>query len=96
MINKDIEEKLKEECDLDYLDDIKEYIEFLEYNREENDSKISKTINLIEEYGWIDGDHHKTWVIDQILRILFGDYYNDWVENYEEDGEYTWDTGIAP
>jgi hypothetical protein len=26
----------------------------------------------IERYGAIDGDHHKTWVLDQIARILHG------------------------
>lgn len=26
----------------------------------------------IEKYGSIDGEHHKTWVIDQVARILMG------------------------
>lgn len=26
----------------------------------------------IERYGGIDGDHHKTWVLDQVARILKG------------------------
>jgi len=26
----------------------------------------------IERYGGIDGEHHKTWVIDQVQRILLG------------------------
>lgn len=26
----------------------------------------------IERYGQIDGEHHKTWVIDQVARILKG------------------------
>lgn len=26
----------------------------------------------IERYGQIDGDHHKTWVLDQVTRILLG------------------------
>lgn len=26
----------------------------------------------IEKYGGIDGDHHKTWVLDQIARIIHG------------------------
>lgn len=26
----------------------------------------------IEKYGWIDGEHHKQWLIDQIARILKG------------------------
>lgn len=27
---------------------------------------------FIEKYGQIDGAHHKTWVIDQVARILLG------------------------
>jgi hypothetical protein len=27
---------------------------------------------FIEMYGQIDGDHHKTWVLDQVARILKG------------------------
>lgn len=31
---------------------------------------INKAIELALNYGGIDGDHHKMWVIDQILRVL--------------------------
>lgn len=49
----------------------------------------------------VDGDHHKMWVIDQMVRILAGDSYEKLVamfENVDEDGEpeYEWETGIAP
>jgi hypothetical protein len=29
-------------------------------------------MHWIEQYGCIDGAHHKTWVLDQIARILHG------------------------
>jgi hypothetical protein len=29
-------------------------------------------IEYIARYGGIDGDHHKTWVLDQVVRILKG------------------------
>lgn len=29
-------------------------------------------LHFVERYGQIDGDHHKTWVIDQVARILKG------------------------
>ena len=29
-------------------------------------------MNIITSYGQIDGEHHKTWVIDQTARILLG------------------------
>lgn len=46
--------------------------------------------------GQIDGSHHKTWVIDQIARTILGDKYDEFVEWYEQDGEYEWEIGIAP
>lgn len=32
--------------------------------------KREKAINLIIQYGGIDGAHHKDWVLDQVVRIL--------------------------
>ena len=57
---------------------------------------IEKTVSIAYEYGQIDGDHHKLWVIDQMLRVLLGEDYRDFIEDYEENGEYKWDIGIAP
>ncbi len=57
-------------------------------------------LKLIMRYGGIDGGHHKMWVLDQIVRLLTGDKYKDWVREYcdGEDGPctYSWDIGIAP
>lgn len=65
----------------------------------EESIKIIKTIDLIEQYGGIDGAHHKQWVIDQIARVLI-DNYDKWVVEMcdGEDGPntYDWDIGIAP
>jgi hypothetical protein len=65
----------------------------------EESVKIVKIIDLIGEYGGIDGAHHKQWLLDQILRVAL-DNYGDWVGEYcdGEDGPntYEWDTGIAP
>ncbi len=62
--------------------------------------KIGAALLIAMEYGSIDGEHHKTWVIDQMVRALTEDYYPTWVRvhNLGEDGPdtYTWDTGIAP
>lgn len=75
-------------------------IEKLQKENEEKDKQIKKALDLIFEYGQIDGGHHKAWVIDQIVRILIKDKYDEWVKNYiydEETGDtYTWDKGIAP
>jgi len=62
--------------------------------------KLENVIGLIEKYGGTDGGHHKQWVIDQIVRIIKGDQYGQWVEDMKdgEDGPntYEWDEGIAP
>lgn len=63
-------------------------------------NKVNTALNLADQYGGIDGSHHKTWLIDQIVRALAGDGYTQWV-NLWEDGEdgpdtYSWDEGIAP
>lgn len=65
-----------------------------------NEEKIQKALDIIVQYGGIDGAHHKTWVIDQVTRILTDENYEQFVKEscYGEDGEntYEWDTGITP
>ncbi len=62
---------------------------------------IGGALNIALSYGQIDGDHHKTWVIDQMVRALTGKQYKKIVEAYcrvedNPDDCYTWDEGIAP
>lgn len=70
----------------------------VEINKEKE--KNNNILGLVFECGQIDGEHHKTWVIDQIVRILTENDYDKWVQHYEYDEatgeEYTWDIGIAP
>ena len=64
--------------------------------------RVDKALKLAWRYVQIDGAHHKTWVIDQMVRALCGreEEYKKWVERYEtpivEDEYYLWDVGIAP
>ncbi len=69
--------------------------------------RIQKAIDVADSYGSIDGDHHKMWVIDQMVRALTGcthgvesQEYKDFVANHKdgEDGPdtYDWPEGIAP
>jgi hypothetical protein len=65
--------------------------------------KVGKALELIQRFGGIDGSHHKQWVLDQIARVLTGDFYEEWVKDmkgeYDEENEefeYEWDEGIAP
>lgn len=62
--------------------------------------RIQAAIDLAVRYGGIDGDHHKAWVIDQMVRVLAGDRYRKIVREARsgEDGPetYDWNEGIAP
>jgi hypothetical protein len=64
------------------------------------DERIEKAIDLAVRYGGIDGEHHKAWVIDQMVRVLAGDRYECIVTAAKigDDGpdSYDWDVGIAP
>ena len=58
-----------------------------------------KALEIARRYGGIDGDHHKAWVIDQMVRALTPNYRRFVADaKAGEDGPetYTWDTGIAP
>jgi hypothetical protein len=65
-----------------------------------NEARIEAAIELAVRYGGIDGDHHKAWVIDQMVRALAGERYAAIVTEAKagEDGPdtYGWDEGIAP
>lgn len=66
----------------------------------DEERKIETALNLIGQYGGTDGGHHKQWVLDQVVRILTGDEYAQWVRE-QKDGEdgpetYDWDEGIPP
>lgn len=66
---------------------------------DENCIKIKKALDVVYSHGQTDGAHHKAWVIDQMVRRLLGDNYDEWIKEYKyEDGveSYTWDVGIAP
>lgn len=59
-----------------------------------------EALAMAAEYGQIDGSHHKAWVIDQMVRRLTGDSYEQFVAEQcdGDDGPdtYSWDEGIAP
>ena len=65
-----------------------------------NIKRIMEALNIIVRFGGIDEAHHKSWVIDQVTRILTGERYECFVKNAcnGEDGPdtYDWDEGIIP
>ena len=64
-----------------------------------DNAKRQEALDLIAQYGGVDGAHHKQWLLDQLVRKLANNY-EEWVERYQdgEDGAetYLWDEGIAP
>lgn len=64
---------------------------------------VEAALKIANDYGGIDGSHHKEWVIDQMVRSLTGTGYSRWVEvrklgpNGEDKNDpYEWSEGIAP
>lgn len=72
----------------------------LERENEVLNEIMRAAINLGFNYGGEDGAHHKQWTIDQMIRVLAGEKYDQLVAKScsGEDGPntYEWDTGIAP
>jgi hypothetical protein len=76
------------------------------------EKRIENALAFLSIWGQVEGDHHKAWVIDQVVRALCGcewnfndsffqnEEYKDWISGYCYDDnhvmEYEWDTGIAP
>ena len=64
------------------------------------EERAKHAIDFAVKYGGIDGAHHKTWVIDQMVRLLTASEYETIVAAAKagEDGPetYSWDEGIAP
>ena len=66
-------------------------------------SRIQTALHTAVMYGQIDGEHHKQWVINQIIRNLLGNNpsaYEKLVNRCKagEDGPdtYGWEEGIPP
>ena len=64
------------------------------------DQRHARAIAFLTFNGNVEGAHHKAWVIDQTLRILAGDLYDECVSVAKDGPEgpdtYRWDEGIAP
>jgi hypothetical protein len=58
--------------------------------------RINKALKVAFRFGQTDGDHHKTWVINQMVKALTSSGYKAWVKEYTEGGTHEWDKGTAP
>ena len=56
--------------ELDYDGHLENVINGLDEN--ELKSRLINSMKLLVQYGGIDGDHHKRWCIDQVIRISMG------------------------
>lgn len=59
---------------------------------QQRQEKIDDAITLIYDYGAYEGEHHKQWVLDQVIRLLMDEDQYDTFRMLNED----WDEGIAP
>lgn len=69
-------------------------------NGASTEADVKTALAVAGAYGQDDGAHHKAWVIDQMVRLLTGPSYDNWIAAYRagEDGPetYSWDEGIPP
>lgn len=79
----------------------------VEFKTRELKQRIDEALDIAFEYSQVDGNHHKAWVIDQMVRKLLGDDYKAWIEKYMFDGQdpveavqnennFIWEIGAAP
>lgn len=54
-----------------------------------SEDRIKTALNLAASYGQIDGDHHKMWTIDQMVRALTGCPMVEYKANDSQGTEYT-------
>lgn len=62
------------------------------------ENNVKKAVEIAFSYGLIDGNHHKMWVIDQMLRALLGKDYKKAIKDNRlpEDEKDYWDIGTPP
>lgn len=70
--------------------------------KSEAEERIKRALKIARSYGQTEGDNHKVWVIDQMVRALCGndEGYKEFVNIYEApvgyEDYFKWDVGIAP
>lgn len=70
------------------------------FRNQEAVEAIERALGLASMFGTTDGADHKAWVIDQMVRALAGEGYEEFVRKVKdgEDGPdtYEWNEGVAP
>lgn len=57
--------------------------------------KIADALIIAMRYGHRRRVRERAWVLDQIIRALTGDHYQDWITSFEAT-DRKWDTGTEP
>jgi hypothetical protein len=64
--------------------------------KQELEQKIEDALEMALDTMITAGDHHRVWGLDQIVRILAGDRYEQVKKDLEKETNFEWDTGIEP
>lgn len=66
-------------------DNWESYLEFLPREMKA-DEAIGRALAILFSASQVDGAHHKTWVLDQAVRALTGENYENFVNTYRFAG----------
>lgn len=63
--------------------------------------RIADALSMAVRYPATDGEHHKAWIVDQVVRRLTGclddgEVTAEYLRFREEEDDWDWDEGIAP
>lgn len=60
------------------------------------EARINNAIETVVYIMGIDGDHHKVWALDKVIKDLAPRRYDNIVKKFELETGMDWDTGIEP
>lgn len=64
------------------------------------EDRVQWALMVAAEFAGYDGSRHKQWVIDQMVKALTGDKYEEWVRKFNSGDEgpdtYLWEEGMSP
>ena len=66
------------------------------YVRRFEDGTSTERAAVLILQGAVDAPHHRQWFLDQAVRLLTGDDYEDLILAFQSVSGEEWDTGVAP
>lgn len=58
--------------------------------------RVKEAVRIAVYAMGVDGDHHRVWTLDQIVRLLAAEDYKNVVENFKANTGKDWGVGIEP